>query len=201
MTFIGDKAGGSVTIDSKGAYALAQLLVQNCGVTRFTLSGVHMNEAAAAELGRGLRQNWNLVALNLSHNHICKKDIGALLKYFSSNSALRELNLQDTALDDACANVIANKVILSPRNRLRVLNIADNYISTRKLESIAHIVKVHCQLHQIYMDGNKTLLPGDQATPQKSAPPRTCALPFDRGEFDQLLGHLPNGRRSQGRRG
>jgi len=140
-------------LGEQGSCAIAELVSLGCNVRSLSVAGTRWSPAASEELGRGLRLNKALVALNLSDNPLTEGGLRELLRFLCSNETLLDLRLSnvDMNFDGAC--VVANAIFLN-NNNLQTLDISNNGLETFGVEALARTIPCHFKITTFIISGN-----------------------------------------------
>jgi len=173
-----------------GALTITEIVHKACSIQSFAMINCGLSEIGSAQIGSGLRSNKHLVSLNLSNNPLGESGIRNLLKYIESNRVLRKLFLKNTNLDEECARIIMNRVMLAPCNGLRTLDLSCNRLNDRCLEAFTETVRCQVRLLELDISGNGGLAaPLEQA--QQAIPPRSDLEPEDEPSYDSTVTDRP----------
>mmetsp|Transcript_19187 Transcript_19187/g.31462 ORF Transcript_19187/g.31462 Transcript_19187/m.31462 type:complete len:603 (-) Transcript_19187:20-1828(-) len=141
-------------LGARSCLAIAEIVSRQCNVRSLSLIECGVTHNAATEIGRGLRSNLHLECLDLSGNLIDSRGVRGLLKYIRSNRTLLELSLANCSLDECCANIIANSLLLSENSTLRRLDLSNNGLNDRGIECLARSISSHTSLIHVDVSGN-----------------------------------------------
>ena len=89
------------------------------------------------ELGQGIRDNLNLIRLDISKNKLSRK-AKFLIEKLSSSGSLQELNLRDNVIDEENAKAIYEMI---KNSRLCALNLEGNLIGNQTIEAISSALR------------------------------------------------------------
>jgi Ran GTPase-activating protein (RanGAP) involved in mRNA processing and transport len=162
MLFNGLSQNNSVTcldlahnrISNHGVRLLSKLLMDpNCVLARLNLADNQVHVEGGRYLGRGLRENSSLVALDVHMNRLADEGVRMLLEGLQDNVTLHTLNLRANGAGSDTAQAIS-ALLRDSQHHLQCIDLATNNLSANDISLLHMAVLRNRSLWSLDLRGN-----------------------------------------------
>ena len=123
--------------------------VSNNGITLNGLEQLTLNLQLNKKILKTLR------ILDLSNNNLGKNSYTSICNYIQESGVLKEINLENTGVDDNCVNKIGDSILDCLYERLSTFNFGKNNLTDNCLSIICELVEKCENLHVVQLHSNK----------------------------------------------